>query len=66
MLEFTAPWFLALQKATGLNFSPLYDEYDFGRLMTGVQTSLLLIVCVLVVSLVVGLLGAAAAVAAGR
>lgn len=60
MLEFTAPLFLSLQKATELNFSPFFDEYDFGRLMTGLQTSLLLIVCVLVLSLVVGLLGAAA------
>tara|TARA_R110002049_G_scaffold95228_1_gene233901 strand:- start:8251 stop:9066 length:816 start_codon:yes stop_codon:yes gene_type:complete len=60
MFEFIAPLFLALQKATGLNFSPFYNEYDFSRLMTGVQTSLLLIVCVLIVSLIVGLLGAAA------
>lgn len=60
MLDLITPFFLSLKKATGLNFSPFIDEYDFGRLMTGVKTSLLLIVCVLAVSLVVGLLGAAA------
>ena len=60
MLEFTAPLFLSLQDATGLNFSPFFNEYDFGRLLDGLQTSLLLIICVLAVSFVVGLLGAAA------
>lgn len=60
MLDLTAPLFLSLQEATGLSFSPFFDEYDFGRMMTGVKTSLLLILCVLAVSLVVGVLGAAA------
>lgn len=60
MLDFTAPLFLSLQEATGLNFSPFFDEYDFSRLLQGIKTSLLLILCVLFVSLVVGLIGATA------
>ena len=60
MLDFTAPLFLSIQDATGLNFSPFFEEYDFSRLLQGVRTSLWLILCVLMVSLVVGLLGAAA------
>ena len=60
MLEFTAPIFLSLQDATGFSFSPFFDNYDFNRMLTGLRTSLLLIVCVLALSIVVGVLGAAA------
>lgn len=60
MLELIAPYFRSLYERTGLNFAPFYDPYEYQRLLEGMWTSVALIAAILAVSLVVGVLGAAA------
>lgn len=58
MLEFLAPFFSALNDQIGLNFVVFYDEYEFGRFLSGAAYSLRLIFWSIVISLIVGVLGA--------
>ncbi|WOI56851.1 amino acid ABC transporter permease [Palleronia sp. LCG004] len=60
MLDLIAPFFERLYETTGLNFSPFYDQYDWNRFVEGMWISLKLIACIIAVSLVIGVLGAAA------
>lgn len=60
MLDFLAPIFQSLYKETGLNFTPFYDSYDWGQFVRGASTSIQLILAIIAVSLVIGVLGAAA------
>lgn len=60
MLDIFAPFFERLYEATGLNFSPFYDSYDWGRLVQGMWTSVKLICSIIALSLVIGVIGAAA------
>ncbi|MEO9339680.1 amino acid ABC transporter permease [Mesorhizobium sp. SB112] len=66
MLEFIAPFFRDLYETTGLNFVVFYDEYEFGRFLSGIAYSLQLIVWSLIISLVVGVAGAWAQSAQSR
>jgi polar amino acid transport system permease protein len=58
MLELIAPFFRQLYERTGLNFIVFYDPYEYGRLINGAITSLQLIFGSLLLSLVIGVLGA--------
>lgn len=60
MLEIIAPYFRQLYEETGINFSPFYDTYDWERFTSGMWVSLQLMAGVVAISLVIGLLGAAA------
>lgn len=60
MWEWSAHYFSTLYKETGLNFSPFYDAFQFEHLTQGIVTSLQLIIAIIAVSVVVGILGAAA------
>ncbi|EPX79799.1 amino acid ABC transporter permease [Salipiger mucosus] len=60
MLDLIAPFFERLYETTGLNFSPFYDSYDWGRLLEGMWVSVKLISAIIALSLVIGVLGAAA------
>lgn len=50
--------FLTLYQRTGLNFSTFYEDYDWDRFIAGIGTSLSLMVMIVLLSLIVGLLGA--------
>jgi polar amino acid transport system permease protein len=58
MLELIAPFFRQLHEQTGLNFIVFYEPYEYGRFLNGAVTSLQLIFCSLLLSLVIGVLGA--------
>lgn len=58
MFELIAPFFRDLYERTGLNFIIFYDQYEYERFASGVSISLQLIFWSIVVSLVVGVLGA--------
>jgi polar amino acid transport system permease protein len=58
MLELIAPFFRQLHDRTGLNFIVFYDQYEYGRFVTGISVSLQLIFWSLLLSLVIGVLGA--------
>ena len=60
MLDLIAPFFERLYDTTGLNFSPSYDSYDWGRLKEGMWVSIKLITAIIAVSLVIGVIGAGA------
>lgn len=60
MLEFLAPFFRSLDEETGINFSPFYSAYDWDQFLEGASTSIQLIVSIITVSLVIGVVGAAA------
>lgn len=60
MLELLAPFFRSLYEGTGINFSPFYSEYDWGQFLEGASTSIQLILSIIAVSLVIGVIGAAA------
>lgn len=66
MLDIIAPYFRRLYETTGLNFTPFYDQYDWDRFTHGMWTSLKLMAGVVLLSLVIGLLGAAAHSAKSR
>ncbi|NMM43440.1 amino acid ABC transporter permease [Rhodospirillaceae bacterium KN72] len=66
MLEMIAPFFERLNKTAGLNFSPFYDAYDWGRLLEGMWISVELIACIIAVSLVIGVVGAGAQTSKSR
>ncbi|WP_421363651.1 MULTISPECIES: amino acid ABC transporter permease [Agrobacterium] len=60
MLDLIAPFFERLNDTTGLNFTPFYDPHDWSRLIFGMWISIKLTVAIVAVSLVIGVLGAAA------
>jgi polar amino acid transport system permease protein len=61
-----ADFFRELYDTTGLNFVIFYEEYESGRFVTAVWTSLKLIVVCLIFSLIVGIVGAWAQGATSR
>lgn len=58
MLEFIAPFFDRVYENSGLNFAIFRNDYDFSRFVDGASYSLQLIVWSLLISLVVGVVGA--------
>ncbi|HMO28005.1 amino acid ABC transporter permease [Enterovirga sp.] len=66
MLNLIAPYFKQLHERTGLNFNIFYDQYEYDRFMTGASNSLQLIFWSLLLSLVIGVLGAWAQTARRR
>ncbi|MBB4302780.1 polar amino acid transport system permease protein [Rhodobium orientis] len=60
MLDLFAPFFQRLYETTGVNFTPFYDPYDWGRLLEGMWVSVKLILAVIAVSMVIGVVGAGA------
>lgn len=58
MLDLIGPYFRKLYETTGLNFNVFYDQYEFDRFLTGASNSLQLIFWTLLLSLVIGVLGA--------
>jgi polar amino acid transport system permease protein len=51
-------WFQRLYESTGLNFTVFYDSYDFQRYLNGLKTTLFLGISTILVSLVIGAVGA--------
>ena len=51
-------FFQRLYETTGLNFSVFYDSYDWYRYLGGLRTTLLLTVTTILLSLVIGVIGA--------
>ncbi|HET7889804.1 MAG TPA: amino acid ABC transporter permease [Bradyrhizobium sp.] len=51
-------WFRHLYESTGLNFTVFYDAYDWDRYLNGVKMTLLLSVTTIILSLVLGAVGA--------
>jgi polar amino acid transport system permease protein len=51
-------WFQRLYETTGLNFSVFYDAYDWDRYFAGLKMTLLLSVTTILLSLIIGALGA--------
>ena len=51
-------WFQRLYETTGLNFSVFYDAYDWDRYFAGLKMTLLLSVTTILLSLVIGAVGA--------
>jgi polar amino acid transport system permease protein len=58
MLELIAPFFHKLYDQTGLNFIVFYDPYEFGRLVHGASISVQLMFWSILISLIIGVLGA--------
>lgn len=57
-MQAIADWFQRLYETTGLNFSVFYDAYDWGRYFSGLKMTLLLSVTTIVLSLIIGAVGA--------
>ncbi len=57
-MELFADFFRNLYDTTGLNFVIFYEAYEYERFVTAIWTSLKLIVVCLIVSLIVGIVGA--------
>ena len=51
-------WFRELYQSTGLNFTVFYDAYDWNRYVSGLKMTLLLSVTTILLSLVIGAIGA--------
>lgn len=66
MFDLIAPYFQDLYDRTGLNFIVFYDAFEYERFMSGVRISLELVLWSIVVSLVIGVLGAWAQTARSR
>jgi polar amino acid transport system permease protein len=58
MFELIAPFFNDLYEKTGLNFNIFYDRYEFDRFLSGAVISLQLMFGAILLSLVIGVLGA--------
>lgn len=58
MIELIGPYFRRLYDTTGLNFNVFYDQYEFDRFATGASNSLQLIFWALLLSLIIGVIGA--------
>ncbi len=57
-MQAVADWFRWLNGAYGINFSIFYDSFDAQRFATGLKTTIWLSVACIVLSLVVGVVGA--------
>ncbi|KAB1070814.1 amino acid ABC transporter permease [Methylobacterium planeticum] len=51
-------WFKSLYEAIGLNFSVFYDPYDWDRYLDGLKMTLILSVTTILLSLIIGAIGA--------
>ncbi len=58
ILDFIAPLFRGLREKTGLDFVVFYDPYEFDRYVEGLSISLQLMFWSILLSLIVGVLGA--------
>ena len=58
MLDIIGPFFSDLNARTGLNFNVFYDPYEYGRFINGAAISVQLILWSLLLSLVIGVVGA--------
>lgn len=58
MFDLIAPIFQRLNVETGWNFIIFYDRYEYDRFLTGISISLQLILWSILLSLVIGVLGA--------
>ncbi|GAB1584003.1 amino acid ABC transporter permease [Phyllobacterium phragmitis] len=58
MFQLIAPFFQDLYERTGLNFIVFYDHYEYERFLSGISVSLQVIFWSIVLSLVIGVLGA--------
>ena len=58
MLDLVGPLFKDLYARTGINFTVFYDPYEYGRFVQGAAISVQMIVWSLLLSLVIGVLGA--------
>lgn len=58
MLDLIAPFFHNLYERTGLNFIVFYERFEFDRFLGGISTSLKLMFWSIVLSLVIGVIGA--------
>ena len=57
-MEAIPDWFQRLYESTGLNFTVFYDSYDWHRYVSGLKMTLLLSVTTILLSLVIGAVGA--------
>jgi len=53
-----AKWFHGLYDTTGINLSFIYDSYDRGRFLAGIQLTLELALICIVISIAIGVVGA--------
>jgi polar amino acid transport system permease protein len=58
VIDIIGPYFRRLYETTGLNFNVFYDRYEYDRFLTGAANSLRLIFWTLLLSLVIGVIGA--------
>ncbi|QRM36144.1 amino acid ABC transporter permease [Microvirga sp. VF16] len=58
MFELIAPFFHDLYEKTGFNFNVFYDRYEYERFLSGAVISLQLMFGAIILSLVIGVLGA--------
>lgn len=58
MLDLIAPLFEHLYETTGINFTPFYEQYDWERLLVGMSVTVKLTIAVVIVSVVIGIIGA--------
>ena len=66
MFELISPVFRRLYESTGVNFVFLYDPYEYGRFVNGVLLTIELGICCLLLSVLIGILGAWAQEARSR
>ncbi|SDI29233.1 amino acid ABC transporter permease [Alloyangia pacifica] len=59
ILTLIAPFFRDLYETTGINFNVFYDPYQFKRFLIGAENSILLILAAILLSVIVGVAGAA-------
>ncbi len=58
MIEYISSFFRNLNETAGLNFIVFYDDYEFSRFLEGALISLRLMAFSILLSLVIGVLGA--------
>ena len=58
VLDLIAPYFKGLHNHSGLNFNVFYDRYEFDRFLDGASNSIQLMFWSLLLSLIIGVLGA--------
>ena len=57
-MDTIASWFERLYDVTGINLSFVYDSYDRGRFLAGIQLTLELALICIVLSIAIGVIGA--------
>jgi polar amino acid transport system permease protein len=58
MFDIVAPYFRELYDTTGINFIFLYERYEYDRLVRGMLLTILLSICCLTLSIIIGVIGA--------